>query len=208
MHGMGFRINRSIALLSVFVALGVSGCASWLPSTTDLLPSQQQAAGGLFDTYEQMQAAYDRIEPGATTDAALCDYGFDMARFSNAEVLSYLGVIERFVPRDSIRYDSLAKPVRDCIEVQTRCQAYVFHPGRLTKTRTGNFFMDFFGFNRITTEIGWSADVVFLVQDKKVVYKIMSAKPFIASVSSVRQPLGPLQDVSNALSAASLGAKF
>ncbi|MBV9904398.1 MAG: hypothetical protein JO346_07440, partial [Alphaproteobacteria bacterium] len=199
------RIFTSLSAVAALLML--AGCASWIPATTDLLPSEQSLANGTFETFSDMQAAYDRVSPG-TAAASLCNFGFDAAKSSNAEMLSYLGVIERFVPRESIKYDTLAKPVRDCIEAQERCQAYVFHPGRLTTTRSGDFFMDFLGFNRVTTDVGWSADIVFLVQDNKVVYKVISGKPYIAEVHNVRQPLGPLQDFSNAIAAASMGAKL
>jgi hypothetical protein len=185
--------------------LAVGGCA-WMPASVELLPSQVEAGGG-FETFSAVKAAYDTIKPGMT-ETNLCDLGFDPAKSSNAELLSYLGVIERFVPRDSVSFDTLPAAVRDCIGAQDRCQAFVFHPSRLSHTRTGDFFMDFFGFNRVTTDVGWSADLVFLVRDHEVVYKIMSGRPYIADVHNVRQPLGPFQDVSNAIAAASMGAKF
>ncbi|MBL6853024.1 MAG: hypothetical protein ISS15_20710 [Alphaproteobacteria bacterium] len=203
---MGNSSKWFMMAASLLATLAVGGCAAWIPESTELLPSQVEAGGG-FDSYSAVKAAYDQIAPGMS-ETNLCNLGFDPEKSSNAEMLSYLGVIERFVPRDSIRYDSLPGPVRDCIEAQDHCQAFVFHPSRLSHTRSGDFFMDFFGFNRVTTDIGWSADIVFLVRDHHVVYKIMSGRPYIADVHNVRQPLGPLQDVSNAIAAASMGAKF
>jgi hypothetical protein len=202
---MRYSSKRFLIAANVLCALAVGGCA-WMPGAGEFLPSQVEADGG-FDSYSAVKAAYDQIEPGMT-ETNLCDLGFNPEKSSNAEMLSYLGVIERFVPRDSIRYDTLPEAVRDCIEAQDHCQAFVFHPSRLSHTRSGDFFMDFFGFKRVTTDVGWSADIVFLVRDHQVVYKIMSARPYIADVHNVRQPLGPLQDVSNAIAAASMGAKF
>jgi hypothetical protein len=202
---MGHFGKRLLGAAGVTCALTVGGCA-WMPQSDEFLPSQVEAGGG-FETFSAVKDAYDKVKPGMT-EANLCDFGFDPARSSKAEMLSYLGVIERFVPRDSIRFDSLPQPVRDCIDAQDHCQAFVFHPSRLTHTRTGDFLMDFFGFDRVTQDVGWSADLVFLVQDDRVVYKIMSGQPYIADVHNVRQPLGPLQDVGNAIAAASMGAKF
>ena len=113
------------------------------------------------------------------------------------EILSYLGVIERFMPRDSIRFDKLDPAVQSCIEARDRCSAYVFRPGQLHQERTGEFFLDLLGFERTTVDTGWSAEVVFLVQDGRVAYKVMSGKPNIDTSQDLVQPLGPLQDIGN-----------
>ena len=113
------------------------------------------------------------------------------------EILSYLGVIERFMPRDSIGFDKLDPAVQSCIEARDRCTAYVFRPGQLHQERTGEFFLDLLGFERTTVNTGWSAEVVFLVQDGRVAYKVMSGKPNIDTTHDLVQPLGPLQDIGN-----------
>jgi hypothetical protein len=203
---MTTTIRQLFGAVSVLGVLALGGCA-WMPDAVDLLPSQVEVPSTGFESFSAVKTAYDRVTPGAS-ETDLCDLGFDPVKSSNAEMLSYLGVIERFVPRDSVRFDTLPPAVRDCIDAQDHCQALVFHPSRLSHTRTGDFFMDFFGFDRVTTDSGWSADIVFLVRDHQVVYKIMSGRPYIADVHNVRQPLGPLQDFSNAIAAASMGAKF
>jgi len=66
---------------------------------------------------------------------------------------------------------------------------------RLHQERTGDFFLDIFGFERMTVNTGWSAEIVFLVQDGRVAYKVMSGKPNIQDSHDRVQPLGPLQDI-------------
>ncbi|MBV8977201.1 MAG: hypothetical protein JOZ13_07460 [Alphaproteobacteria bacterium] len=148
-----------------------------------------------FKNYADVVLAYSNIVPGETREADLAKIGFDVAVQPNAESISYLGVIERFLPRDSIKFDRLARPVRACIEAQERCSAYVFRPSRLEQQRTGSIFLDLMGFERTTLDRGWAAEVVLLMQDGRVAYKVMSGKPHIQGYHDDIQPLGPLQDL-------------
>ncbi len=185
--------SRRYAKLAVVMAITLSlvGCGglSLLPRRTDLSEDQN------FQTYNQVQAAYASIVPGETREGDLSKIGFNAAIQPNAEVISYLGVIERFMPRDSIRFDHLALPVKACIEAQERCSAYVFRPSRLVQQRTGSIFLDLLGFERTTIDHGWAAEVVLLMQDGRVAYKVMSGKPNIEGYHDDIQPLGPLQDL-------------
>lgn len=183
------RYVRLSAILAITVSLVGCGGLNLLPKHSE------QNAGGAFQTYNDVAQAYATIVPGETREADLSKIGFDAASQPNAETISYLGVIERFMPRDSIRFDHLAKPVRVCIQAQDRCSAYVFHPSRLEQERTGSIFLDIMGFERTTIDHGWAAEVVLLVQDGRVAYKVMSGKPHIEGYHDDIQPLGPLQDL-------------
>ncbi|MBU6297990.1 MAG: hypothetical protein KGJ79_16865 [Alphaproteobacteria bacterium] len=151
-----------------------------------------------FQTYDQVQAAYTDIVPGSTRMSDLQKLGFDTATTPNVEILSYLGVIERFMPRNTLSFDHLARPVQACIEAQDRCSALVFHPQHVESRRMGNVFLDLLGFERETLNTGWSAEVVLLMQDGHVAYKLMSGRPHIEDMHDTVQPLGPLQDIGNA----------
>ena len=178
--------------LSIFATLALVGCGG-----LGLLPYQTQIANSKFRSYKQVAAAYDQIVPGATKASDLSDIGFDASRSPNVEVLSYLGVIERFMPRDSIKFDRLDPAVQSCITSRDHCMAFVFRPQRLEEERTGNVLLDIFGFERTTYDHGWSAEVVLLIEDGRVAYKIMSGRPNIQAVRDKVQPLGPLQDLSS-----------
>ncbi|MGA7674084.1 MAG: hypothetical protein WCA78_03455 [Rhizomicrobium sp.] len=163
-----------------------------------LLPHETQVlASANFQTYDQVAAAYTSIVPGETRLADLPKLGFDTATTPNVEILSYLGVIERFMPRNSMTFDHLAPPVQACIEAQDRCSAFVFHPQQVQSRRMGSFFLDVFGFERETLDTGWQAEVVLLMQDGHVAYKLMSGRPRIEDMHDTVQPLGPLQDIGN-----------
>jgi hypothetical protein len=186
------RYARVIA--SVLVTLTLVGCGG-----LTLLPYQTDINNSNFKSYQDVEVAYRTITPGTTHASDLDEMGFDATRSPNVEVLSYLGVIERFMPRDSMRFDTLAPPVQSCIEAREGCTAYVFRPEHIEKVRTGNFFLDVFGFQRTTMKTGWSAEVIILVQDGRVAYKVMSGKPRIEDFEDKIQPLGPFQDIGGAV---------
>jgi hypothetical protein len=179
---------------SLFVTLSLVGCGG-----LGLLPYQTDVKNTNFKSYDQVQIAYKQISPGVTRESQLGELGFDAASTPNVEVLSYLGVIERFMPRDSVKFDSLDPQVQSCIEARDRCTAYVFRPERLHQQRTGNWFLDILGFERTTVSYGWSAEVVLLMQDGRVAYKVMSGRPRIQDYHDNVQPLGPLQDLGGAV---------
>jgi hypothetical protein len=188
--GYGSRRYAKLAVV-LGITLSLVGCGG-----LGLLPHRSDLSGDqTFTTYDQVQTAYANIVPGQTREAELSKLGFDAAVQPNAEMISYLGVIERFMPRDSIRFDHLAQPVKACIEAQERCSAYVFRPSRLEQQRTGSIFLDLMGFERTTIDHGWAAEVVLLMQDGHVAYKVMSGKPHIEGYHDDIQPLGPLQDL-------------
>jgi hypothetical protein len=70
-----------------------------------------------------MASAYDRLAPGVTTLAGLAQLGFDTRA---ARRVSELGMIEQFVRRDSIDFDSLDRQLKECLLGQERCTGYVF----------------------------------------------------------------------------------
>lgn len=179
------RIVASLAVTLVLVGCGGLG----------LLPYQTDIQNTKFRSYKQVSKAYDEITPGVTRISDLTTIGFDSTSAPNVEMLSYLGIIERFMPRDSIKFDNLDPAVKSCIDARDRCTALVFRPERLHQERTGNWFLDVLGFERTTINYGWSAEVVLLVQDGRVAYKVMSGRPNIQDYHDKVSPLGPFQDL-------------
>ena len=185
------RYARVVASLAV--ALVLVGCGG-----LGLLPYESDIKNTSFQNYQAVTAAYNQITPGLTRASDLNLIGFDASRVPNVEILSYLGVIERFMPRDSIHFDTLAPAVQNCIEARDRCMAYVFRLSSLHQEREGNVLLDLLGFHRITYNHGWSAEVVLLVLDGRVAYKVISGRPNIQDYRDRVQPLGPLQDIGGA----------
>ncbi|HWM62078.1 MAG TPA: hypothetical protein VNN98_07990 [Rhizomicrobium sp.] len=166
-----------------------------------LLPDQKAANASPFETYDQVVDAFDQIVPGMTRAEDLANLGFD-ARTANVDVLSYLNVEERFLPAAGVRWEQLNPAVQACIRAEAFCTGYVFHPGRTASKRLGHFLPDVLGFERITRSTRWSADVILLVMDGRVVHKVFSGNPRTENLDDRRQPLGPLQDLGGALARA------
>jgi hypothetical protein len=173
----------------------LSGCGG------GFLPEQKAQTASPFQTYDQVVESFDQIVPNMTRADDLPNLGFD-ARTSNADILSYLGIQERFLPAAGVRWEHLNPAVRACIRAEIYCTAYVFHPGRTTSKRIGNTVADLLGFQRITHSTRWSAEIILLVMNGRVIHKVFSGNPRTDSLEDKRQPLGPLQDVGGALSRA------
>ena len=66
----------------------------------------------------------------------------------------------------------------------------------------GALVPDVLGFERITRSERWSAEVILLVMNGRVVHKVFSGNPRTQNLEDRRQPLGPLQDLGGALAGA------
>jgi hypothetical protein len=180
-----------LACTSVVVLAGCGG----------LLPDQKAASASPFESYDQVVEAFDQIVPGMTHAEDLPNLGFD-ARTGNVDVLSYLNVEERFMPTAGVRWEHLNPAVQACIRAEAYCTGYIFHPSRTSSKRMGALVPDVLGFERITRSDRWSADVILLVMNGRVVHKVFSGNPRTQNLEDHRQPLGPLQDLGGALARA------
>jgi hypothetical protein len=67
--------------------------------------------------------AFDRLQVGVTPAAQLPDLGFDLAQGTR---LSYLAMVEQFMPDDSSGFDVIDPAIQDCLQSRDRCAAYAF----------------------------------------------------------------------------------
>ncbi len=179
---------RGTALLA---ALVLAGCSS-------LLPSESESETQSFTSYAGVESAFERVVPLATRASELTPLGFNVTDATNVEVLSYLGVMEHFMPRNSLLLQDLDPAVRSCILRRERCLGYRFNLEHREQQRVGNVALDMLSFSRTTVTNGWSADVIFLVDQGLVTYKLLSGNPNYDRTHERVQPLGPLQDLSGA----------
>jgi hypothetical protein len=170
------RLDAHSKLLSLLCFL-LLACTSlvMLAGCGGLLPDQKAASP--FESYDQVMEAFDQIVPGMTHAEDLPNMGFD-TRTGNVDVLSYLNVEERFMPAAR---EHLSPAVQACIRAEAYCTGYVFHPSRSD---------------------GWSADVILLVMNGRVVHKVFSGNPHTQYLEDRRQPLRPLQDLGGAVARA------
>lgn len=160
-----------------------------------LLPSQSENGSSNFDSYRAVRSAFDHIALRQTSMDEMSSLGFDAATTPNVAVLSYLEIVERFMPNSSMAFDKLDPAVQDCIMARTGCEGYVFKVEHHDFQRTGSLFLDLFGFVHTVRETGWTASVLVLVQNGRVTHKLLSGEPNVQVVRDDVQPLGPMQNL-------------
>jgi hypothetical protein len=105
------RIYGLIAALVILVGAAIGLLARSGPSDASELPFQVSAR------------AYNRLQAGVTPVTQLQGLGFDL---SHATRLSYLAMVEQFLPAESSGFDALDPSVQDCLASRDRCSAYSF----------------------------------------------------------------------------------
>jgi len=171
-----------------------------------MLPQKRDIVASPFESYAQAQAAFDEVVPNETNLAQLFNSGYNISTFPNVETLTYLDLLERFLPRDSITLRDLDDDLRECLEKRLECRGYVLHPSKIRRDRVGNVFLDLFNFRRTEVRYGWEAEALFVMQGDIVVYKLWSGTQRIDEVKQDINPLGPLQNIGSALNSAMKGA--
>jgi hypothetical protein len=181
---------KNFAMCSLFVALVslTTGCKSMFPSDG----SRAKTDWGSFD---ESQAAFDKIIPHRTTLEDLKQMGFDPHTTPNIKVLTYLDLIERFLPNNSITKADLHPDVRACIEAKDCCHAYEMSLDVTESKRYGSLFLDVFGFKKRTHITGWNFKALIILNDDVVAYKIRSGQPAVDRYDKKIKPLGPLQEL-------------
>jgi len=150
------RLLPLLFIASVVVLLAIIAAAVW--SRGSLAENMR------FASLRAMQGAYDRVEPGQTSQAQLAGLGFDASRL-RARSLSGLGVQEYFMPRTSRDFDKLDPAVRYCFDNPDRCSALVF-PLAASREDDG-----IFAAHAAPREAG---QMVFLMKNGRVAYKAVS----------------------------------
>jgi len=178
---------RKAAAVFVLPAL-MQGCVALLPKSKTVTQSPWQS-------FQEVQEVFDRIEPNKTTNADLKGLNLDPAGNPNITILNYSDVLRRFIPSPSISASDLDAGVRECISAKTVCRGYEIDQKSMKRTRDGNFWTDFLNFNRTVHIEGWRFNGVILLKGEVVVYKLTGGQPSIRELEESQQPLGPLQGI-------------
>jgi hypothetical protein len=173
-------------LLSTTTLALITGCSNALPREEDNVRSR-------WDSFEEAMADYEKIEPYVTTQSELQELGFDPYTQPNIHILSYLDVIQRFMPNQSIKLEDLDDAVSFCIKSRSNCIAYEAQPQKSKSKRVGNVALDLMTFKRRTLRSGWSFYALIVINDGIVVYKVWSGEPIVSGEKIRKNPLGPLQ---------------
>lgn len=171
--------------------LTVSGCAALLPRSTSVTNSP-------WKTYGEVVNAYNEVVPNKSTVNDIKKLGFNIYSTSNLKVLSYVDIA---VATSTLKRDELGSGIDSCLKVRDRCTGYVFEPQIANSDRYGNFWLDTFNFKRKTKESGWKFRASFLIVGFVVVEKYWYGEPLINLDKEVVNPLGPLQELGNIISA-------
>jgi hypothetical protein len=176
------------------------GCKSMFPHSESTTVSR-------WKTYKDIEIAFGKITPYHTTAEDLQMMNFDPKLSTNVKVLTYVDIIQTFMPTPAIRLQDLPDGVRDCIKAKENSRGYLVELHDTKDKRHGNLFLDMFGFKRFTHTTGWEFKGLILIKNDLVVYKLSSGEPRISRDDNKVKPLGPLQEIDNILSSCSSMAK-
>ncbi len=180
------RANWMAALL-LSVPVVLSGCQG-------ALPSEKQSMISPWSTFDQAKKSYDLIIPNYTTTEELEQLGYDPYRVPNVGILTYLDIIQRFIPTESIKVEDLDEGIQRCIRAREACYAYEATPSWRKKKRYGSVTADVMGFQKKERTIGWNFNALVVLIDDVVVYKIWGGVPNYVEDKKKRTPLGPIQN--------------
>jgi hypothetical protein len=166
----------------------VTGCKA-------LFPSEEAHTKTKWVSFEEAQAAFDQIRINETRHDELKDLGFDPAYTPNVKILTYLDLVAKFMPNNSITLQDVPEPVRQCIVERDGCRAYELTVDNLDRKRYGNLLLDVFGFKKKTAITGWNYSALIITRNEVVVYKLRSGEPNVNKSEKKVKPLGPFQDL-------------
>ena len=172
-------------------ALGLQGCANWLPKAA--------SDPVYFMSFDHARQAIESIEPGRTRVAELRDLHLDTVQLPNTVVMSYADILRRVMGGSVLAKQDLAPGIVQCLEAHDACQGLEYNISSIHKDRVGSFWLDFINFKRETVTSGWRFNALVLSVDGVVVYRSWGGQPEVNLVDKQRNPLGPLQDVGPAI---------
>lgn len=179
-------------LLELGVLLGVMsltvGCHSLFPTDETIIDSR-------WTSFDDVETGFEKITPYETTVADLRTLGFDPAASPNMKILTYVDIVQTFLPNPTLHKEDLPAAVRECIKVKEKSCAYLVELEVIHNKRHGNLLLDVFGFNRRTHRSGWCFKGLILINGDLVVYKLSSGEPRVARDENKVRPLGPFQEV-------------
>lgn len=175
----------------ILLPLCLTACASLLPKAN--IDSQAP-----WRTYAEAEALYQKIIPSQTRAADLKLVKID-ADTPNVTLLNHVDLLRRFSTSSAIGAETLDEKLRTCLAARQRCTAYELEETHTERKRVGNFWLDFFNFQKQVDVSGWRFNALIVMQDDLVVYKLWTGKPNIHELEHERNPLGPLQGVGDSL---------
>ena len=184
-----------------FAAL-LLACAALAGGCSTLLPNSRAEIRSPWHSFEQAKAAVESLQPGVSRTSELRALGIDPYTSPNVQILTFSDIALRFPV--NLPPDLLDRGLRDCLEAGKGCTGYYLNVREVKRDRVGGFWSDTLGFKRVVEVTGWSFNALLLIVDDRVVYTLHGGQPSVHEQEVSRQPLGPAQDIGDALPLGSL----
>ncbi len=168
---------------------------TFLSACSGVLPKREEETKSPWASYEEAKASFDQLEVGKSRIEDIGKLGYDPKTVPNITRITYIDLLTKFLPNQSISLDDLDPALSKCLQAREACYGLSLKPGVLDDDRFGNAFMDVFGFRRNTRTTGWRFEALVVIHDDLVVYKLAGGESNIDSVRSIRRPLGPIQEL-------------
>ncbi len=165
-----------------------------LSSCGSSLPKGEMRTKSPWETFDEAKSAYDSIILNTTTTTDLKALGYDPYNTPNVRILSYLDILQKFNPNNSVKSEDLPPTVKACLDSREACLAYEASPNFSSSERVGNVVLDLLKFKRERVVTGWSFNALIVIDHGIVVYKIWNGQPMIDQKTLRKNPLGPLQN--------------
>ena len=181
-----------IVALTLGTMLLTAGCKN-------LFPNNQSTTLSRWKNWNDVNVAFEKIAPHQTTVEDLRSLGFDPKVSPNIKILTYVEIVQTFMPNPAIRLHDLPDGVLEYLETKTNTCAYLVELEDIRDIRHGNLFLDVLGFKRMTHESGWRFKGLILIKDDVVIYKLSSGEPQVSREENKIKPLGPFQELDDSV---------
>lgn len=182
-------------MLTTFRIISIILVSIWLNACSGLLPTLDKKNQSPWTSFAAAKASFDKIVPQETTHDDLKKLGFDPFETPNMKLITYLDIIQKFIPNESISFDDLDPGIQACLKAKADCHGYEVTPQEIKNERYGNVLLDLFNFRRKTKISGWRFSALIVLKNGLVVYKLWGGEPNVLEYEDKKNPLGPLQDI-------------
>ena len=171
--------------------------AALLAGCAQLLPRSQTEVHSPWHSFEEAKTAIESIEPQRTRAADLRALGIDPFTSPNVQLLSYSDIALRFPV--NVGNEKLDRGLRDCLQSGKSCTGYYVNVKEVKRDHVGGFWEDALGFKRTVQTTGWTFNALVLLVEDRVVYTLYGGQPSLNELEVSRQPLGPVQNLGDAI---------
>ncbi len=184
-----FRSKAAMQLAWLIGVTSLAGCASLLPHGEVEIATQ-------FASFEEARDTIEALKPFYSSRQRLAELGIDPAKQPNITILTYTDILHHFVAGSAIERKDLDPGITACFDAREKCTGWEIVVSKISRKRSGNALLDITNFRRRTEVTGWRFHAVVLLVGDTVVYRTSGGQPRVDEFETVKNPLGPLQNIS------------